>query len=111
LDVGVVEYSIGAGFPPGVMYQYNGSLEPSAYVAANSNESSNNAEQPSNQLMLNSRDFMAALHRMLSLKFQLGEHEEPFRKTQLNSKYLFLLVDLVNSKNDEEGSDPNILFD
>jgi hypothetical protein len=71
LEVGVVEYSIGAGFPPGVMYQYNGSLEPSAYVPVQEE----GAEQQANQLMLNSRDFMAALHRMLSVKFQNGEHE------------------------------------
>lgn len=63
MEVAVVEYSIGGGFPPGVMYQYEGSLEPEAYK-----DPSNTGQD---QLFLNSRDFMAALHRMLSQKFQM----------------------------------------
>lgn len=65
LQISVVEYSMTAGFPPGVMYQYHGSLEPSAYISVED-------ETAKDQLILNSRDFMAALHRVLNNKFTTG---------------------------------------
>ena len=60
LRIKAIEYSLGSNFLPGTLYQYEGKIEPSVFCYEE--------EDCCDSLCLNTRDFIAALQRLLSTK-------------------------------------------
>ena len=96
MEIQVVEYSIASGFSPGTMYRYEGSLQPAAY----------SEDKEENTLYLNSRDFLAALNRLV-VSGSGESSRDNMRASEFNCCNLSLIMNFIREK--ERMENPQVM--